>query len=101
MQKMLWFISGMLMGLTALSITKAAVPTNSRVTDDTVIYQNLREIRVPKHGKLDFDGDIRRLSELENQVRYREELPSLGNRSRLRAPLQRVAQQKYRHRRAR
>src|SRR5690349_19219136 len=95
MQKLMWFFGGLFIGLTALSITKASVPsTKSRITDDTAIYQRLSEIRVRKEAKIDFDTDINRLSHLEG--RYQEKLPSLSQHPRLKAPLQRVAQEKYR-----
>ena len=79
------------MGLTALSITKAAVP----VGDDTVIHSRLSEIHIPKQGKLDFDSDIVRLSNMEGQ--FQEKLPSLSEHPRLKGPMQRVAHQKYRY----
>ncbi len=44
MQKMMWFTCGMLVGLTALSISRASVPM-----PETAINQRLSEIRgVPK-----------------------------------------------------
>jgi hypothetical protein len=95
MQKLMWFFGGLFIGLTALSITRASVPsTKSRITDDTAIYQRLSEIRVRKEAKIDFDADINRLARLEG--RYQEKLPSLSQHPRLKAPLKRVSQEKYR-----
>jgi hypothetical protein len=94
MQKMMWFFGGLLIGLTALSITRASVPsTKNRITDDTAIYQRLSEIRVRKEAQIDFDADINRLARLEG--RYREKLPSLSQPSRVQAPLKRVANERY------
>lgn len=94
MQKFIWFAGGLLLGLTALSITRASVPTKSRVSDDTAIYQKLSEIKgVQKQPKLDVDQEIRELSLMEN--RYHEKLPTLAQNPRLKGPLQRVSQQRY------
>jgi hypothetical protein len=92
MQKMIWFIGGVFIGLTALSITRAAV-SPMKVTDDTAIYQKMSEIRVRKEAKIDFDSDIGRLARLED--RYHEKLPPLAHHARLKKPIQRVARQKY------
>ena len=94
MQKLLWFSGGLVLGLTALSITRASVPSKSHVTDDTSIYQNLSEIRVPKQGKIDFDYEIAQLSEKES--RYQEKLPLIQH-NKLKAAVQRVSQEKYRY----
>lgn len=95
MQKLMWFFGGLVIGLTALSITRASVPSvRNRITDDTAIYQRLSEIRVRKEAKIDFDADINRLAQLEG--RYQEKLPSLSQHPRLKAPLKRVANEKYR-----
>jgi len=95
MLKMLWFACGLFMGFTALSIGKASVPMKNRVTDDTAMYQKLSEISVKKQMKLDFDSDISQLSKLEN--RYHERLPSIARNPRLKGPMQRISQQKYRY----
>jgi hypothetical protein len=84
-----------MLGLTGLSIALGSVPTGGRVTDDTAIYQNLSEIRVARQADLNFDGDIARLSALEGN--YREKLPSLAQNPRLRGPIQRISQQKYKY----
>ncbi len=86
MQKVLWFISGLLLGLTALSMTKASVPSRGQITDDTVLYQNLSELNVRKQVKIDFDSDIHRLSQLE--PRYQETLPSLKSIRRFKQPME-------------
>ena len=91
--KFLMLSSVAVMGLTTLSVAMGSVPSRSRVTDDTAIYQNLSEIRVGKEVNLNFDSDIARLSASEGQ--YREKLPALSQHPRLRAPMKRVAQQKY------
>lgn len=75
MKQVMWFVSGLLMGLTALTFAKGAVRNRGLVTDDTAIYQRLSEIRVPKQGKIDADPEISRLAMLEK--RYQEKLPSL------------------------
>ena len=87
MKKLHWFGYGALFGLTSLTVALASVPSRNHVTDDTAIYQNLSDIRVARQGKLDFDADIKRLSQLEPG--YREKLPAL------RGPMQRISQQKY------
>lgn len=72
-KQLLWFTGGALCGLAMLTISKASVAP-SQVTDDTAIYQNLSEIRVDKERAPNFDGDISRLSQMEN--RYQDKLPS-------------------------
>ena len=94
MQKLLWFSGGLLLGLTTLSITRASVPAKSHVTDDTSIYQNLSEIRVPKQGKINFDSEIAQLSEKES--RFQEKLP-LTQHSQLKTAIQRVSKAKYKY----
>jgi len=116
MQKLMWFGSGLLAGLTVLSISKASVPS-SKLTDDTALYQRLSEIHVKKEAKIDFDSDINQLARLEKQYEDKR-LPfvpkpapntalkaapkaapktvrSVAQNSRLYNPIQRVAQQKY------
>lgn len=82
------FFLGTLIGATILSIAFGSVPKKGQITDDSAIYQNLSDIRVPKAPKIDFDADIARLNQMED--RYKEKLPSL------KAPMERVAKQKYR-----
>jgi hypothetical protein len=94
MKKLLWFNAGLVVGLTLLSFAKASVPSQSRMTDDTAILQNLSEIRVKKEAKLDFDSDIGRLAQLEK--RYDETLPIASN-AKLKGALSRVAGQKYKY----
>lgn len=93
-KKLYLFNCGLLVGLTTLSIALGSIP-NGRITDDTVIYQNLSEIRVAKEAAPDFDSDVARLSNLEG--RYREQLPSLANNPRLVGPMKRISTQKYRY----
>lgn len=94
MQKIIWFAGGMLLGLTALSITKAAVPTRARVTDDTAIYQSLSEIKgVQKQPLMNVDQEIRELSQREN--RYHEKLPYLASYAHTRASAQRQKRYAY------
>jgi hypothetical protein len=76
-KQLLWFTGGALCGLAMLSISKAAVAP-SDVTDDTAIYQNLSEIRVDKEQTPNFDGDITRLSQMENH--YQDKLPNQHSR---------------------
>jgi hypothetical protein len=98
--KFFWFFSGAFCGLMTLSIAMGSTPSKrpgtsaiagTRVTDDTALYQNLSEIRVPRQGKLNFDADIDQLARLES--RYGEQLPAAG--ARLRAPMKRIAEKKY------
>lgn len=74
-QRSIWFASGLLAGLTLLSISKAAyVPEGPvQVTDDTAISQKLSEIAVKKEAKPNFDSGIHSLTALES--RYQEKLP--------------------------
>lgn len=91
--KRMWFGCGLGLGVATLSIALGSVPGRGRVTDDTVIYENLSEIRVPKQGDLNFDTDIARLASIEG--RYRENLPTL--RAPHQAAMKRIAEQKYRY----
>ncbi len=95
MQKIIWFTGGLMIGLTALSISKASIPTQGHLTDDTAIHQKLSEINVKKEARIDIDADISRLSKLEEE--YHEKLPALSNRSRISQAIHRVAQQKYQY----
>ena len=92
------FCGGTMLGLTSLSIALGAVPSGGkvmRVTDDTAIYQRLSEIKVPREGRLNFDGDIERLSSLE--PRYKEKLPSLARDPRVAGPMKRISSQTYQY----
>ena len=92
MKKLWWFSCGMLVGLSTLTASMASVP--SHVTDDTVLYQNLRELREQKQKDLSFERDIQKLASLED--RYREPLPSVYARDRLQGPMKRISSQRYR-----
>lgn len=87
------FAVGFVSSLFTFSIAMGSVPSPGRVTDDTAISQSLSEIRVSPERELNFDSDIARLSALEG--RYRESLPSLASHPRLRGPIHRINQQKY------
>jgi hypothetical protein len=93
-QRFFWFGFGLALGGVTISLAMASVPSNrggkTRVTDDTVIYQNLSEIRVPKEKAPNFDSDIEKLSSMEH--RYKEKLPP-----RLVSPIQRISHQKYKY----
>ncbi len=91
--KVVWFGTGFVLGVTALSLSVAAVPKSGTVTDDTALYQNLSEIRVPKQARPNFDADIARLSGLE--ARHHERLPLLAQRPELMGPMKRVEQKKF------
>ncbi len=91
---LMWILSGTIFSLTTLSVAFGAVPSKSRLTDDTAIYQSLSEIKVAKSKAPDFDHDIERLSQSESN--YKEKLPALDKHSRLIRPMERVASQKYR-----
>ena len=92
--KNFWILySGMVIGLTSLSLARGAVPSSIRqmkVTDDTAIYERLSEIKAGREAKPDFDGDLKRLSNMESH--YREKLPS-----RLASPMKRISAQQYRY----
>lgn len=88
--KVLWFISGFVSGVMGLTLALASVPKSGKVTDDTVIYQNLSEIKVAREGELNFDGDVARLHASEGH--YKESLPP----AKLRGPMKRISQRKYR-----
>ena len=91
-----WFMSGTLVGATALTFAFASVTPvgaiRGRVTDDTALYQSLSEIRVKKEARVDFDSDISKLSRLEDRFRGKEQrLPRVS------APMARVQKMKYRY----
>jgi hypothetical protein len=90
--KLWWFSCGALAGLSTLSIAMGSVPSRSRITDDTAIYQNLSEIRVKREGRRNFDRDIKQLVALEDQ--YREKLPRLNS---LNGPMKRISAQGYKY----
>lgn len=100
-----WFGAGTMSGAMALSLSLASVRPGSvfqdRVTDDTALYQELSEIRSPKHAKIDFDSDIAHLTKREK--RYREKLPKLSQAqaSRLVKPLMRIEKRTYSYRKTR
>ena len=96
MLKWMWFLCGLVAGLTALSITKASVPTQSQLTDDTAIYQRVSEIQVKKELQVDFDSSLKELHAREKKTQYREKLPTLSDSPRLKGPMERVSRQKYR-----
>lgn len=79
-----WAVGATSIATASLSIAFASVPSRTRVTDDTALYQNISEIHVKHEGKVDFDSDIERLSRIE--PRYQERL---GN------PSKRIQAQKY------
>lgn len=89
------FNLGFVTGLTTLSIALGSVPGRGRITDDTAIYQNLREIRVAKERSPEFDSDVSRLTAAEGH--YREKLPKLSSDPRIGSPLKRISAQKYRY----
>ncbi|OFZ55039.1 MAG: hypothetical protein A2428_14450 [Bdellovibrionales bacterium RIFOXYC1_FULL_54_43] len=93
--KWMLFSCGAMIGLTTLSVAMGSVPGRraNKITDDTAIYQSLSEIRVPRQGRINFDQDIARLSNIESG--YRENLPALAKRPALQGPMKRIAQQKY------
>ena len=92
MNKWMWFIGGVVVGLTSLSVSRGSIP--NRVTDDTALYQNLRELDVAKERDLNFDADIARLAGLEKYYRT-ESLDSL-RKKRLYGPMKRISKKKYR-----
>ncbi|MCM2323940.1 MAG: hypothetical protein NDJ90_11830 [Oligoflexia bacterium] len=93
LQRAWYFSCGLIAGLTTLSLSFGSVP--SRVTDDTVLYQKLSEIRVAREAQPEFDRDLNRLAAVEG--RYAENLPPLGAQTRISGPAKRISQQKYRY----
>src|SRR4051812_41828803 len=93
--KPMWFVCAIIFTLATLSIAMGSVPSGSRVTDDTAIYQKLSEINVGKTRPLNFDAEIERLSALE--TRYKEHLPTLARLPSLQGPMKRMSAQKYRY----
>lgn len=90
-----WFVSGLVMGLTGLTLAKGAVPLHGRVSDDTALYQNLSEIRVGKTRSLNTESEIARLASLEH--RYPEgSLPRISEHQRVRPVLDRISKTHYR-----
>lgn len=86
-------------GICAAMASSAWAAKPQRIADDqdeVAIYQNLREVRVQKAKPLNFDADVKRLASLEQ--RYQEKLPGLEGHERLRKPMERVSQQRYRYR---
>lgn len=61
------FMVGAMAGGLLVSLALANVPQGVQVTDDSELYEQLTEIRVPKQGNLNFDGDIARLAALEGR----------------------------------
>jgi hypothetical protein len=75
-------------------LPEAASAADLLITDDTTASQRMSEIRIPRQGALDFDGEINALDRLEG--RYGESLPQVKDHPRLRAPIARVTARKYR-----
>lgn len=86
-----WFGFGAVIGFVVLSIALASVPRKGQITDDTAIYQDMSEIRVPRESKPNFDNDIQKLSNMES--RYHEKIP-LQN-SKTKNAMNRVNQRPY------
>lgn len=104
MLKFKWIVVSAGLGAFSLSFALASVPPTSslppsgRVTDDTVLYQSLSEIRVPRQGNVDFDQDVNSLASTEGH--YREKLPSLASRPALAGAMKRIAQHPYHYSRS-
>lgn len=102
LQRSAWFLAGMMIGLTAISFSKASVPKN--VTNDSALYEGLIEIprsqRVSRKALADeVQKDQHRIVRAEG--RFKERLPLLTDRrSRLQTPMNRIQKQKYRSSRA-
>ena len=96
MLKWMWFFCGLAAGLTALSISKAAVPDQSPVPDHTAIHQSVSEIQVKKELEIDFDLSLSELHSRESSLQYREKPPTFSGSPRLKGPIERVSRQKYR-----
>ena len=76
--KILWFVGGFALGLTLISVSRAAIP--KRATP------SVSEIQANKLGNPDFEQDYQKLTSLEG--RYAE---SWDQQQRLRKATQRVA----------
>lgn len=86
-------IAAAVMGIAfTASPVQASVPS-TRVTDDTALYQNLSEIRVPRTKSINVDLELKQVVAAEN--RYRERLPRLADRDDLQGPMKRVRRMKY------
>lgn len=88
--------AGGMVGLVAGSaivatFAQGSVPSHSRITDDTALYQSLSEIKVPKEPPLRVSDEIKKLSAMENH--YKESLP-LGSRA-IAHPMKRIQNKKY------
>ena len=90
----MWFGGGVVLGLSALSMSQAAP---FKIKDDTALYQSLSDIRVQRQAELKTGHEVSRLAALESQ--YREDLPiarkSLRKHPRLKKVVQRVSQKRY------
>ena len=70
------FSIGLSLGLSLVAgLANASIPgggqISGKVTDDTLIYDNLREISVKKEHEVNFDSDLSRLSAMERH--YKEQ----------------------------
>lgn len=74
----MWFGTGVATGITTLTFALGSVPSrlsSRKVTDDTLIYSGLSEIRVPRASELSISEGIDRLD--AQRSRYREDLPHI------------------------
>jgi hypothetical protein len=93
-----WFGLGALIGFIVLSIALASVPRKGQITDDTAIYQDMSEIRVPREAKPNFDMDIQKLSNMESH--YHEKIPARQTPAmnpKVKNAVSRVNQRQYRY----
>lgn len=70
-----WFSVGVIVGLTGLTLALGSIPKD--VSDDTVLYQKLREIDLRKQKNPSLEPELRHLRKQER--RYKEKLPSYSS----------------------
>ena len=75
----LWFVGGVAVGLTLLSMGNASVPLKNvdALTGGPILNPEVSELNVAPEAEPRFDGSVRRLTQLENSGRYYEHLPGV------------------------
>lgn len=89
-----------LMCLNGPSRALASIPSEGssagKITDDTLIYDNLREISVKKEHEVNFDTDLSRLSAMERHYKERKLPNRVSYQSAKKASVRPVAHKKGR-----
>ncbi|MFZ9595640.1 MAG: hypothetical protein ACO3A2_06125 [Bdellovibrionia bacterium] len=73
MKKLIWFGSGLGVGLSILSIAKASVPKTEGFREESILLQQVSELHVKKEAQLDLDSSLTPLSQQEKK--FKENLP--------------------------